>query len=128
MDWAQVTLFLMILARMSGFVLFNPIFGRQTLQGTISPETRKMRSSVWCPLAVKNSNISAGFQADSRKGGINRWPAIPKPKKRPQKSGVTSEKNLQLNIDGKDVDLRDYLHEDAHTHLAQQFCGQNGKS
>ncbi len=35
MDWAQVTLFLMILARMSGFVLFNPIFGRQTLPGIV---------------------------------------------------------------------------------------------
>ena len=35
MDWAQVTLFLMILARMSGFVLFNPIFGRKTLPGIV---------------------------------------------------------------------------------------------
>lgn len=31
MDWAQVTLFFLILARMSGFVLFNPLFGRQTV-------------------------------------------------------------------------------------------------
>ena len=35
MDWAQVTLFLLILARMSGFVLFNPLFGRQTLPGIV---------------------------------------------------------------------------------------------
>lgn len=35
MDWAQVNLFLMIMARMSGFVLFNPIFGRQTLPGAV---------------------------------------------------------------------------------------------
>ena len=35
MDWAQVTLFLMILARMSGFVLFNPLFGRQTLPAIV---------------------------------------------------------------------------------------------
>lgn len=35
MDWAQVTLFLLIMARMSGFVLFNPLFGRQTLPGII---------------------------------------------------------------------------------------------
>ena len=39
-----------------------------------------------------------------------------------------SDNHLQLNIDGKDVDLRDYLHEDAHTHLAQQFCSQIRKS
>lgn len=35
MDWAQVNLFLMIMARMSGFVLFNPIFGRQPLPGAV---------------------------------------------------------------------------------------------
>ena len=35
MDWAQVTLFLLILARMSGFVLFNPLFGRQTLPSIV---------------------------------------------------------------------------------------------
>ena len=29
MDWAEVTLFLLVLARMSGFVLFNPLLGRQ---------------------------------------------------------------------------------------------------
>lgn len=33
MDWAEVTLFLFILARMSGFVLFNPILGRQSIPG-----------------------------------------------------------------------------------------------
>ena len=27
-DWGAFTLFLLILMRMSGFVLFNPIFGR----------------------------------------------------------------------------------------------------
>lgn len=31
MDWAEVTLFFMILARMSGFILFNPLFGRQSI-------------------------------------------------------------------------------------------------
>lgn len=30
-DWAQLTLFLYILARMSGFVLFNPILGRSNI-------------------------------------------------------------------------------------------------
>jgi len=33
MDWAEVTLFLLILARMSGFVVFNPLFGRQNVPG-----------------------------------------------------------------------------------------------
>ena len=35
MDWEEVTLFLLILARMSGFVLFNPLFGRQNIPGTV---------------------------------------------------------------------------------------------
>lgn len=35
MDWTALTLFLMILARMSGFVLFNPIFGRQSIPGLV---------------------------------------------------------------------------------------------
>lgn len=35
MDWAEVTLFLLILARMSGFVLFNPLFGRQNIPGIV---------------------------------------------------------------------------------------------
>lgn len=35
MDWAQVTLFILILSRMSGFVLFNPIFGRQSLPSIV---------------------------------------------------------------------------------------------
>ena len=35
MDWAEVTLFLMVLARMSGFVLFNPLFGRQNIPGIV---------------------------------------------------------------------------------------------
>lgn len=32
-DWTQFTLFLYILARMSGFVLFNPLLGRRTIPG-----------------------------------------------------------------------------------------------
>ena len=35
MDWAELTLFFLILCRMSGFVLFNPIFGRQTLPNIV---------------------------------------------------------------------------------------------
>lgn len=32
-DWPRLTLFLFILARMSGFILFNPILGRRTVPG-----------------------------------------------------------------------------------------------
>lgn len=32
-NWARLTLFLFILARMSGFILFNPILGRRTIPG-----------------------------------------------------------------------------------------------
>ena len=35
MDWAEVTLFLLILARMSGFVVFNPLFGRQNIPAVV---------------------------------------------------------------------------------------------
>lgn len=35
MDWAELTLLLMILARMSGCVLFNPILGRQSVPGMV---------------------------------------------------------------------------------------------
>lgn len=33
MDWSEVTLFLVITARMSGFVLFNPLLGRRGIPG-----------------------------------------------------------------------------------------------
>lgn len=33
LDWENFTLFLYILARMSGFVLFNPLLGRQSIPG-----------------------------------------------------------------------------------------------
>ena len=32
-DWQALTLFLYITARMSGFVLFDPIFGRRSIPG-----------------------------------------------------------------------------------------------
>ena len=35
MDWVEVTLFLLIMARMSGFVLFNPLFGRQNIPNPV---------------------------------------------------------------------------------------------
>lgn len=34
-DWAQFTIFLYILMRMAGFVLFNPILGRQSIPGMV---------------------------------------------------------------------------------------------
>ena len=34
-DWAALTLFLFISARMSGFILFNPILGRNNVPGNI---------------------------------------------------------------------------------------------
>ena len=33
-DWAELTLFLFITARVSGFILFNPILGRRNIPGT----------------------------------------------------------------------------------------------
>ena len=35
MDWADLTLFMMITARMTGFVLFNPFFGRRGIPGIV---------------------------------------------------------------------------------------------
>ena len=35
MDWAQLTLFLYITMRMSGFVLFNPLLGRNNSPATL---------------------------------------------------------------------------------------------
>lgn len=35
MDWRALTLFLLVLARMSGVVLFNPILGRQSIPGVV---------------------------------------------------------------------------------------------
>lgn len=35
MDWENLTLFMMIMARMTGFVLFNPIFGRRGIPGMV---------------------------------------------------------------------------------------------
>ena len=32
-DWGELTLFLYITARMSGFVLFNPVLGRRNIPG-----------------------------------------------------------------------------------------------
>lgn len=33
-DWTRLTLFLFILARMTGFILFSPLLGRRTIPGT----------------------------------------------------------------------------------------------
>ena len=34
-DWAELTLFIYVSARMSGFVLFNPLFGRSNIPGLV---------------------------------------------------------------------------------------------
>lgn len=34
-DWAQLTLLFLIMSRMSGFILFNPLFGRQSIPGIV---------------------------------------------------------------------------------------------
>ena len=34
-DWQQLFLFELILMRMSGFILFNPLLGRNNLPGTV---------------------------------------------------------------------------------------------
>ena len=35
MDWAEVTLFFFVMARMAGFILFNPLFGRSTVPNAV---------------------------------------------------------------------------------------------
>ncbi len=35
MDWAALLLLMMVMARMSGFVLFSPLFGRQSIPGLV---------------------------------------------------------------------------------------------
>ena len=35
LDWEAVNLFMMILSRMSGFVLFNPMLGRRGVPGVV---------------------------------------------------------------------------------------------
>ena len=35
MDWAQLTLFFLVMARMSGLLLFNPLFGRSNIPGIV---------------------------------------------------------------------------------------------
>lgn len=35
MDWAEVTLFFFIMARMAGFILFNPLLGRSTVPNAV---------------------------------------------------------------------------------------------
>ncbi len=35
MDWSVLTLFFMITGRMTGFVVFNPLFGRRGIPGMV---------------------------------------------------------------------------------------------
>lgn len=34
-DWSELTLFIYVMARMSGFVLFNPILGRKDRKSVV---------------------------------------------------------------------------------------------
>ncbi len=52
MDWAEVTLFLLILSRMSGFVLFNPLFGRQSLPGIVKSGLVLLLSFTAFPMTI----------------------------------------------------------------------------
>ena len=56
-DWSELTLFIYIVARMSGFVLFNPIFGRNNIPvayrtGFALVLSVSALSSVWARQAV----------------------------------------------------------------------------
>ncbi len=38
-----------------------------------------------------------------------------------------ADEHLQLNVDGKDIDLRDRLHQNAHADLSQQLRAEDGE-
>ena len=52
MDWAEVTLFLLSLSRMSGFVLFHPLFGRQSLPGIVKSGLVLLLSFTAFPMTI----------------------------------------------------------------------------
>lgn len=53
MDWSRVTLLLYVIMRMSGFILFNPLFGRRTIPGIV-------RAGIILVLALTVFSISEG--------------------------------------------------------------------
>lgn len=52
-DWSRFTLFLYILMRMSGFVLFNPLFGRRSIPGIV-------KAGISLALAVSVYSAASG--------------------------------------------------------------------
>lgn len=58
-DWTELTLFLYVTARMSGFVLFNPILGRRGLPGIF-------RAGLVLVLAVSVMGAAGGQRINSR--------------------------------------------------------------
>ncbi len=67
MDWAQLTLFFLIMARMSGFIMFNPLFGRQSIPGIVKSGLIMLLSVTAFPMtayspAVPDSILELGVR------------------------------------------------------------------
>ncbi len=63
LNWAQLTLFLYIIARMSGFVLFNPLLGRKNLPGLFRAGLILSLSVFVFPLAQQQTTLPDGVIA-----------------------------------------------------------------
>ena len=63
LNWAQLTLFLYIIARMSGFVLFNPLLGRKSLPGLFRAGLILSLSVFVFPLAQQQTTLPDGVIA-----------------------------------------------------------------
>ena len=62
-DWERLTLFLYITARMSGFVLFNPLLGRKSLPGLFRAGLILSLSVFVFPLAQQQTTLPDGVIA-----------------------------------------------------------------
>ena len=63
LNWTQLTLFLYITARMSGFVLFNPLLGRKSLPGLFRAGLILSLSVFVFPLAQQQTTLADGVIA-----------------------------------------------------------------
>ena len=63
LNWTQLTLFLYITARMSGFVLFNPLLGRKSLPGLFRAGLILSLSVFVFPLAQQQTTLPDGVIA-----------------------------------------------------------------
>lgn len=63
LNWTQLTLFLYITARMSGFVLFNPLLGRKSLPGLFRAGLILSLSVFVFPLAQQQTTLPEGVIA-----------------------------------------------------------------